>query len=125
MNKTNPSTTNKTKMITLRCPNELASRLSAAAGEGKKKTQWLIEAIEAKLILQMRESIPEKTIESTKVIPSSKVKYKEYHTPNGVFSSQTEAANANGIARRTISDRVRSKNPEYYAVTYDGTIVGK
>lgn len=47
----NPSTTNQTKFVGVRVPNELHLRFIAAAGN---KTKWLLEAIEEKLDRQVQ-----------------------------------------------------------------------
>lgn len=47
----NPSTTNQTKFVGVRVPNELHLRFVAAAGN---KTKWLLEAIEEKLDRQVQ-----------------------------------------------------------------------
>lgn len=44
------STTNKTKMITFRCPNEVAELLP-----GKNRTEWLLDAAKEKLNRELSE----------------------------------------------------------------------
>ena len=44
---TNASTTNKTKMVTLRVPNDIAILLPE-----KDKTEWILDAIKEKIAIQ-------------------------------------------------------------------------
>ena len=121
---TKPSNTSKTKMITLRCPTDLHEQLNEHIQENK--TAWIIDAIEKKLNSQLNDKQNLTTTSNHfEINRNSKVKYREYHTPKGIFFSQTEAAKAHNIARRTMSDRVRSSDERYYAVTYDGEVIGK
>lgn len=115
---TNPSTTNKTKMVTLRVPNEIAILLP-----DQNKTEWILEAIKDKLLVQTQHSVKQVTKEKTATVG---IKYAEIVTPNGRFKTQAEAAKAYGCAKRTFSDWLRNKSkPDFYGITLQGDVVGK
>ncbi len=109
------STTSKTKMISFRCPIDVAINLPE-----KNRTEWLIEAINEKLN-------PSKTkrLKPKKLNANSK-KYKEVHTPFGVFNSSNKAGDADLLSRRTVQNRIKNSSyPEYWAINYNGDIIGK
>lgn len=115
---TNASTTSKSKMVTLRIPNEVATLLPE-----KNKTEWILQAINAKLAAQNIQSV--KSVEK-KATATVGIKYAEIVTPNGRFKTQAEAAQAYGCAKRTFSDWLRNKSkPDFYGITLQGDVVGK
>ena len=115
---TNSSTTNKTKMVTLRVPNDIAILLPE-----KDKTEWILDAIKEKIAIQKKSKT---TPEPKKITARIGVKYAEIVTPNGRFKTQIEAAKAYGCAKRTFSDWLRNKSkPEFYGITLEGDVIGK
>lgn len=115
---TNSSTTNKTKMVTLRVPNDIAILLPE-----KDKTEWILDAIKEKIAIQKKSKT---TPEPKKITARIGVKYAEIVTPNGSFKTQIEAAKAYGCAKRTFSDWLRNKSkPEFYGITLEGDVIGK
>ena len=115
---TNASTTNKTKMVTLRVPNDVAILLPE-----KNKTEWILQAIKDKIVVQGTQSVKPVAKEKKATVG---IKYAEIVTPNGRFKTQTEAAKAYGCAKRTFSDWLRNKSkPDFYGITLQGDVVGK
>ena len=115
---TNPSTTNKSKMVTLRVPNELAESLPV-----ENRTEWILDAIKMKL---SGTKMASPSSSNQKSSPKIGTKYAEIVTPKGRFKTQAEAAQAHGCAKRTFSDWLRNpEKPEYFGVTLEGKIVGK
>lgn len=115
---TNSSTTNKTKMVTLRVPNDIAILLPE-----KDKTEWILDAIKEKMAIQDKLKT---TPDPKKITARIGVKYAEIVTPNGRFKTQIEAAKAYGCAKRTFSDWLRNKSkPEFYGITLEGDVIGK
>lgn len=115
---TNSSTTNKTKMVTLRVPNDIAILLPE-----KDRTEWILAAIKEKIAGKIN---LETKLEPKKITARVGVKYAEIVTPNGRFKTQIEAAKAYGCAKRTFSDWLRNKSkPEFYGITLEGDVVGK
>lgn len=115
---TNSSTTNKTKMVTLRVPNDIVILLPE-----KDRTEWILAAIKEKIAGKINlETKPE----PKKITARVGVKYAEIVTPNGRFKTQIEAAKAYGCAKRTFSDWLRNKSkPEFYGITLEGDVIGK
>lgn len=115
---TNASTTNRTKMVTLRVPNDIAILLPE-----ENRTEWILEAIKEKLSGKIKLEPKKKPKETTAKLG---IKYAEIVTPNGRFKTQAEAAKAYGCAKRTFSDWLRNKSkPDFYGVTLQGDVVGK
>ena len=115
---TNASTTNKTKMVTLRVPNDIAILLPE-----KDKTEWILDAIKEKIAMQNKSKT---TPDPKNITARIGVKYAEIVTPNGSFKTQIEAAKAYGCAKRTFSDWLRNKSkPEFYGITLEGDVIGK